>query len=524
MNARAMSRRDVLKVTVLGAAALALPLERTIRAKSVSTIARSKIPAPYTVPFAVPPVLAPVRSDATTDYYEITQQQVVTQILPGVDTPVFAYNGAVPGPTILASRGREAVVRQINLLPALHPVLGYETTTSTHLHGMASRPEFDGYASDLTRTGQYKDYRYPNAQPARTLWYHDHGVHHTAENVYMGLAAQYHLVDPQERALPLPKGRYDVPLTIRDAIFVADGSLRFADRERSGIMGDVILVNGRPWPVMEVERRKYRFRILNASAGRGLRLALSTGDPLVVIATDGGLMPVPQPVAQLRHGMGERYEVVIDFAKYPIGARVDLRNLGVENSVDYDHTHKVMRFRVTGAATDTADNEVPALLAPDNAVMTLPTSASTRTRRLRVKKDGEIWEIGDQTWAEIADSGFRRSFANPAANAVEIWEIENSSGGWFHPIHLHLVDFRVLSRNGRPPRPEERGPKDTVYVGEGETVRVLIKFEGQRGRYMIHCHNLSHEDHDMMSQFEVGTGGSDPIATAPAQPLPAPPL
>ncbi|MER5674814.1 multicopper oxidase family protein [Pseudonocardia alni] len=524
MTAHPLSRRDLLKVTVLGTAALALPLERTIRAKSVSTIAASKIPAPYTVPFAVPPVLAPVRSDAGTDYYELVQQQVVTRILPGVDTAVFAYNGVVPGPTIVANRGRQTVVRQINRLPDRHPVLGYQPWTSTHLHGMASRPEYDGYANDITLPGQYKDYRYPNAQPARTLWYHDHGVHHTAENVYMGLAAQYHLYDPQERALPLPKGRYDVPLIIRDAIFAADGSLRFDDRLHSGVAGDVILVNGRPWPVMDVERRKYRFRILNGCAGRGLRLTLSTGDPLVVIATDGGLVPVPQPVTQLRQGMAERYEVVVDFAKYPVGTLVDLRNLSVPNTVDYDHTNKIMRFRVAGEATDTADDEVPARLAPDNPVMTLPESAATRTRRLRVKKDGAIWTVGEQTWAQIEASNFTRTFAAPAANGVEIWEIENTSGGWFHPVHIHLVDFRVLTRNGRPPRPEELGPKDVVYVGEGETVRVLMRFENQIGRYMIHCHNVSHEDHDMMSQFEVGTGGPDPITTAPARDLPAPPL
>jgi spore coat protein A, manganese oxidase len=105
---------------------------------------------------------------------------------------------------------------------------------------------------------------------------------------------------------------------------------------------------------------------------------------------------------------------------------------------------------------------------------------------------------------------------------VEIWELQTSGGGWFHPVHIHLVDFKVISRTGgKAPgvRPHELGPKDVVYVGEGETVKVLMRFGPQKGKYMIHCHNLVHEDHDMMTQFEVGAGGSHPIKADPARPV-----
>lgn len=518
MTAHSLNRRDLLKVSVLGSAALALPLERVVRAKSLSRIPKDRLPRPYRVPFAVPPVLAPTRSDATTDYYEITQAKKAVSILPGYQTEVFAYNGTVPGPTIVVPQGRKTVVRQINRLPGTHPTLGYVPWTSTHLHGSASLPQYDGYASDITPPGQWKDYHYPNFQEARTLWYHDHGVAHTAENDYSGLAGQYILLDAQERALPLPKGRYDVPLIITDAAFAADGSLFYDDNLHTRFTGDVILVNGRPWPLMRVERRKYRFRILNASVGRGLRLALSTGEPLTVIATDGGLMPAPQQVAQLRHGMAERYEVVIDFAKYPIGRRVELRNLGVPNSVDYDNTHKVMAFDVVSESADPAGNTVPAVLNPHSPTMALTPEMSDKTRRFRVKKDGDIWTIADMTWHDVVESEYRKVFADPDPGDVEIWEIENSSGGWFHPVHIHLVDFKILARNGRPPRPQELGPKDVVYVGEGETVRLIMKFDHQIGRYMMHCHNLVHEDHDMMTQFEVGDDGPDPFS-APPRPL-----
>ena len=176
----------------------------------------------------------------------------------------------------------------------MHPTLGYTPWTSVHLHGQASLPQYDGYASDITNPGQFKDYRYPNWQNGRTLWYHDHGVHHTAENVAMGLAGMYQIVDDLELSLPLPKGEYDVPLIVGDRMFNSDGSLLIDRNDNSGVYGDVITVNGRPWPVMKVKRRKYRFRILNASPSRSYKWSLDSGQSMQVIATDAGLMPAPR--------------------------------------------------------------------------------------------------------------------------------------------------------------------------------------------------------------------------------------
>ncbi len=149
-----VTRRDALKVSLLGAAALGLPWQQTLTGKQRSRISKKLLPRPYTVPFVVPPVLAPVRTDATTDYYRITQEQFVGEILPGVKTPLWGYNGLVPGPTIRVRSGRRTVVRQVNALPARHPTLGYVPWTSTHLHGSPSEPQFDGYASDITLPGQ----------------------------------------------------------------------------------------------------------------------------------------------------------------------------------------------------------------------------------------------------------------------------------------------------------------------------------------------------------------------------------
>ena len=120
---------------------------------------------------------------------------------------------------------------------------------------------------------------------------------------------------------------------------------------------------------------------------------------------------------------------------------------------------------------------------------------------------------------EIIASGYQDVFAQVGFNTVEEWEFENKSGGWFHPMHIHLIDFKILSRNGKAPFPYEAGPKDTVYVGEGEKVKVLMRFGPHQGRYMVHCHNLPHEDHDMMTQFRVGLKANeddpwDPIEAA----------
>jgi spore coat protein A len=514
-----LSRRDLLKVGLFSSAALMLPAERIARTQLAinNRLPESQLPAPFTVPFAIPPILQPVGSDADTDYYIINQVQQSAQIIPGLHTDIWGYNGITPGPTIMNTQGRKAVVRQICSLPDVHPTQRYNVWTSTHLHGSCSLPQYDGYASDTTTPGAFKDYHYPNIQDARTLWYHDHGVHITATNAYMGLAANYILHDPVELALPIPHGKYDVPLTLKDAMFQQDGQLVIDDNNQNGIYGDVILVNGRPWPLMQVEPRKYRFRVLNASVSRSYDLALDTGEPLTVIGTDGGLMPHAMPCSHVKVGMAERYEVVIDFAKYKPGQRVVLQNLGPKNNIDYETTNVIMAFEVGAVVTDPSNNEIPQDLNPNMRVMGLTEADAMRSRVMRFERGDGHWTVNGQTWEDVVNSDYQLTVANPGFEDVEIWELQNPGGGWFHPVHIHLVDFKILDRNGKPPEDYEKGPKDVVYVGESETVRVIMRFENQRGKYMMHCHNLVHEDHDMMVQFEVGGGGDDPIHADPCK-------
>ena len=191
-------------------------------------------------------------------YYDVTAKTGAVGIVPGILTPVLGYNGIVPAKRIDVEQGTRIVLTMRNKLPTAHPTFGTPMDISTHLHGSASLPQYDGYASDVTAPGQKKIYQYPNFQAARTLWYHDHGVHYTAQNAYSGLASQYHLHDPMERAL-LPQGEFDVAITLSDMMFAANGSQLYDDRSHSGLWGDVILVNGRPWPVMKVKKRDLPF-------------------------------------------------------------------------------------------------------------------------------------------------------------------------------------------------------------------------------------------------------------------------
>jgi FtsP/CotA-like multicopper oxidase with cupredoxin domain len=566
-----LSRRDLLKIAVAGGAAMTLPLERVaFTSGSAKRMATSAMPKPFTLPFVTPPTLGssgslsmPCPDGMTRSYprYDIVQRFGVADIMPGYKTPVFGYNGLVPGPTLRVNRGTPVTVRQTNLLqqppaapyqnvaaPSSYTSDPWQRSTSTHLHGSASLPQYDGYASDITYPGQVKTYFYPNCQDARTLWYHDHGVHHTSQNAYNGLAGMYILHDQAEAGLGIPTGApgsasapYDVPMIVKDAMFATDGSLIYDDNSESGIYGDVVLVNGVPWPVMDVEPRKYRFRILNASVSRSYKWQLHDGRapvPVTVIGTDAGLMPRPMTVTDFRHGMAERYEVIVDFANYR-GALLTLKNLLPPNNINYDTVKQVMQFRVARTdPTTLVGNAVPSgwqELVESPECMTWNESSllaqGVPVRKFQFIRTNGHWTINGETWENVIESEYTHCMAEPDRNAVEIWELTNTSGGWFHPVHIHLVDFQVLSRNGSAANvlPHEKGGKDVVYVGENETVRVAMRFAGPaagpgwpepRGRYMMHCHNLVHEDHDMMMQFSVGDPEHvlefDPIKAAAA--------
>jgi len=537
------SRREVLKISGLGAlGAVGLSAITGVGEASssgtTSKLAPRNTPVPFVGVFLRPPELKPyatgVDAEGPFEQFAVTARLGQLPILPGLLTTVAGYNGLFPGPTIRARLGTRAEVRIRNGFPAsLGLLYPQRIDTATHLHGSPSLPQYDGYANDITVPGFVKNYHYPNAQQATTLWYHDHRHLVTAQNVYSGLAAFYPLSDPFERA-QLPQGEYDVPLMVSDALFNADGSLAFNTDDDKGLWGDIILVNGVPWPTMKVKPRIYRFRVLIASIGRSYRPTLSNGDPVYIVGTDDGMVPVVQAVSSWRQGTAERVEILIDFRKYKVGQSVDLRNLSNKNNIDFANTNKIMRFQVVADSGPASSiTAIPKTLdsgpAPDAArggirTMDLTPAMAVAKRELRFERDGGQWTINGVTWEDVEATGFTKLFANPRPFTVEQWTFTNDSGGWFHPVHVHLIAAKIIARNtnGGKPFAWELGPKDIFYAGEGESVTTLMQFATQpdgQGKYMIHCHNLTHEDHDMMVQFSAGNpADNNPITSDPAVP------
>lgn len=448
---------------------------------------------PYTNLYSAPLPIAPIKEKVksytvggrTIDYYEVDIKPFEQQVYPNLGkTRLVGYDGMAPGPTFMMRKGTEAVVRFIN-----HS----DRTNSVHLHGSYSRAPFDGWADDVTEVGQYKDYYYPNSQAARTLWYHDHAIEHTAENAYMGQAGFYILHDEEEEAVQgLPQGKYDLPLALTSKRYNKDGTLWSpeANGEDKNLFGDVIHVNGQPWPFHKVEPRKYRLRFLNAAISRSFELYFEpngaksgTRANMKVVGSDAGLLTKPIDTTQLDISMAERWEVVFDFSAYK-GQNVTLRSNAKIADVDpYLHTDKVMRFMVGNTVTDDTKNDnLPATLRNVN----FPPNKATVDHSFEFQRQGSQWKINGVTWADGPES---RVLAKPKRGSVERWILKNGSGGWTHPIHIHLVDFQVVSRKGGARNSvlpyEAAALKDVVWLNKNEEVEVIARYAPWDGLYMV---------------------------------------
>ncbi len=481
-----LSRRDAIKAGLLAGGALVMP-PRSVRADD--KIAPSPATLPFRVPLPISPILLPTRSDATADFYEVTMRAAQAQILPGLSTTVWGYNGLFPGPTIMAEAGRLTVVRQRNHLPE---------NMSVHLHGCHTPSASDGFPNDFIRPGAFKDYSYPNDDRASSYWYHDHAMDITGPHINMGLAAFYIIHDAVERSLPLPTGAQDVPLMICDRLFNADGSFFYDTFNHDGFLGDTFLVNGAVQPFFQVSNRKYRFRFLNVSNARWYEFALSSGQPFIQIGTDGGLLPAPIVRPRFRQAPAERIDVIIDFSIYPVGTQIVLQSVLQMTSgrkldgVSLQAPTPIMRFDVVRTEADTS--AIPATLRP---LPVMPESSAVRTRLFEFQRDRGAWTINGQFFdPNRVDAAIR-------LGTTEIWRLKNGGGGWAHPIHLHLSQFLVLDRNGGPIQIGDQGLKDTLQLEGGDEVRVIGTFKDRVGRYVFHCHNLEHEDMRMMGRFDV---------------------
>jgi spore coat protein A len=521
----------------------------------------------YVDPLPIPPVLRPTGNPGEVIDIEMRQfRQKVHRDLP--HTTVWGYNGVWPGPTIEAQSGQPLNINwtsklpSTHLLPIDHSIHGAESTLPAvrnvaHVHGACVLPDDDGYPEAwFTAHGEHgpkfnpRPSSYPNCQPATTLWYHDHCLGITRLNVYAGLSGFYLIRDEAEKAFNLPQGEFEIPLMLQDRLFHRDGSLYYPKVVNGPaehplwiqeFYGDMNCVNGKVMPFLEVEPRKYRFRILNASNSRFYHLRLYNSDAtgkilddsfevpaFNQIGTDGGLLPTPLELRYLLIAPAERFDIVMDFSAFA-GKSFSLVN---DAPAPYNMGGQfippdVMLFKVTKPLSGKDTSALPDTLVPFEPLN--PTHAQ-RDRMLLVSEkerpsDGYviIGLLGNARWHEPITE-------DPKAGSIEIWSFVNITAD-VHPLHVHLVQFQVLNRQpfnvatfqqtgklvftGAPMAPESNerpAHKDTIKSYPGYVTRIIQRFDlphtapttpGQELLYVWHCHILEHEDNEMMRPYKV---------------------
>lgn len=523
-----------------------------------------------------PGVIEPTGTKEGQPHYEVEISEVEQELHSDLPpTTVWGYGGQYPGPTIEAEQGEPIYVRWKNMLPDDH-LLPEDTTIHgdtipydrpgsrvvTHLHGGNVEAESDGNprawsTREFEETGpefEKKDYYYENDQPPATLWYHDHSLGITRLNVYAGLAGFYLLRSDHEWELGLPDGEYEIPLVLQDRRFDEDGSLFYPtavpDQDDSApepsivpqFYGDTSLVNGKAWPRLSVEPRKYRFRLLNGANSRYYNLELleydeaagettGAGPSFVQIGNDGGLLAEPVEIEdRLELGSGQRADIVVDFADYA-GETLLLHNDapamfgGETGDGDDEPLPEVMLVDVGGSDVDD-DSRIPGTLTeiPEIGVESVDNERYLTLAQNVDEYGRDLYLLGteeEQSGLEMDDPVTEE----PVVGDTEIWSFANLTG-MSHPMHLHLVHFQVLGRQPtgdydpaeddvdpevlEPPEPYELGWNDVVSVHPGEVVHVAVHFgehdglfTDRTGEYMWHCHMIEHEDHDMMRPFRV---------------------
>jgi spore coat protein A len=536
------NRRQILKAGLVGGASLLVPWQLKL---NPAFAGESPALDHFVDALPIPGVFKPTRTMGTTKYFDVQMAQVEQFLHKDMPpTTVWGYGDdrlgvSTPGPSFVAHEGDNIVVNWINNLAddpdarhylkidplaLIHKddrgIHGAEDSRKAvvHLHGGHIPAAVDGDPEATFKPGSNEIYNYPIRQQAATLWYHDHALGNTRLNVYMGLAGAFLIKDENEDVMMangnLPVPERDIPLVLQDRIVKGNGKLSYDRKFDDMFLGDVLMVNGKIWPYLNVQQRKYRFRVLNGSNSRAYTLELPDYRPFYQIGTDGGFLSHPVRLTELTLTPGERADIIIDFSQFKGGDDVVLMNTapplfghpGEEKEKDITD---VIQFRVQFGTKVVGDidllNDLPGgeiqPISQDNAI--------TRDFKLEDVPDpdlGSKWLINGKGYDEITEK------IKPGA--VEIWNFINKSSH-LHPMHLHLVQFQVLSRHKKVEGgyidigvdDNEMGWKDTVRVAGKEIVSVIAKFPDDRsldGNYPYHCHILEHEDHEMMRQFSLG--------------------
>jgi spore coat protein A, manganese oxidase len=506
----------------LGGGTLAALLPFDVRSSGASQVAARSRRGAEQVPFRAP---LPIPEELRDAHLDVPIREAEVQILPGAPTRMWTYGGTFPGPTIRRPAGQRTEVTFHHHLPREAGEL------TVHLHGGHNRTQFDGQPGGLTHShprsfycdiprglsprqsgndfliepGGRKTYVYDlreDGRPERAAlqWYHDHRLDHTARHVWRGLAGMWIVDDELDASLPLPSGERDIPLMIGDRSFDRHNQLTdpFTGLRppADGVAGHRVLVNGACMPHHHVTPRRYRLRLLNVSGFRAYNVHLSDGAPMVQIGTDSGLMPKPVRRREILLGPGERAEVIVDFAG-AAGQSVELRSGPRRDGAgSRPYAGALMQFRV-GSRRLSDRTRVPRSLRP------LPGWTKHVSRTPDHTWTISIGGLFKPTWL-INGRTFNpaRADAFPRLDSTETWEIVNRTSV-AHMMHLHHTDWYLLARNGKPPPPWEDCLKETFFVYPGERILLAGHFSDHAGKFVIHCHMLDHEDHGLMSQFEV---------------------
>jgi FtsP/CotA-like multicopper oxidase with cupredoxin domain len=409
---------------------------------------------------------------------------------------------------------------------------------STEYHHLMMRA---GFTVPGTIPTQYQDaYGGDVRESLTTLWLHYHRPEFTAAGAYKGLLNMVRFFDENDtgneqdaspQAWRLPSGPYDVPVILADKAFDPDtGELIFDQFNQDGSLGDKVTVNGQIQPFFRVQRRKYRFRILNTGPARTYVLVLRyrfANKPFVQITDNGNLLEAPRTVTQLELHVAERSDIVIDFSKFPEGANVALANIATMKDGGRvrdllqppDGTKsQILQFQVRGPLV-VDPSRVPTAFRPFPPIN---LNDVVKTRTWEFKRSNGAWVIRDSEGRENIfdpEADHTPEFEdNPPyqvrRNTAERWILKNGSGGWAHPVHIHHEEGQILKVNGKTPTTRER--KDMYRLNENTTVEMFMRFRdfpdpdfgggmrlGEFTRYVLHCHNLNHEDHSMMLTWNL---------------------
>jgi spore coat protein A, manganese oxidase len=561
-----ITRRSFVKYSAGASAALALPW--TVRQGFAARPARSVL-TKYIQPLPLPGGGIVVATPTVANHYDFTQIEIARQLHPHLPpTPLFAYDDGSGltgqagsfGMAIVAHSGTALDVSFTNALPLTYPSwipvdtrltpLGNQLRVMTHLHGGFVAGASDGNPAPGNTPNGFgfgnptQSVQYPNEQPATLLWFHDHALGATRLNVFAGLAAGYILRDQYDTGsepnpIGIPGGAYEIPLVIQDRQFNSDGTFLYPTSDIEGVtwigeyFGNVMLVNGKVWPFLNVEPRMYRFRILNGCNARILNLDIG-GPDFWQIGAEGGMWDIPVPVKNLVMAPAERADVLVDFSKFA-GQTLVIKNHKPQKPVSNPAPQlpQVIQIRVGTTVSQPGPTSIPSSLLGGRAANLPSPVAPTRYITLN-----EI-DVDEPTWfLNLNGLHFEDPTTElPTVGTIEDWVYINVTGDT-HPMHVHLVQFQVVGRtpfdveayeeefegpNGvtgghdpspfatgpeEPPDPTERGFKDTVKANPGYFTRIRAKFDLPTGvtapqSYVHHCHIVEHEDNDMMRPFTV---------------------